>query len=100
MLEIEKLLESLRDSHGPEVERFKDFLNSHDMKNININGKSVSYYCCGNGNRTILTFAGGWGGPELMYDTILGFEKKNRIVVVDISAFNEAEEMCAGINQV
>jgi pimeloyl-ACP methyl ester carboxylesterase len=47
-----------------------------------------------------LTFAGGWGGPELLFDTILGFEEDHRVVVVDVSPFADLDEMSAGVNRV
>jgi len=48
----------------------------------------------------LLTFAGGWGGIELAYETVLGFERRNRVVVVDVSAFDNPEDMGRGINSV
>jgi pimeloyl-ACP methyl ester carboxylesterase len=36
----------------------------------------------------------------MAYETILGFEERNRMVIVDISAFDDPDEMSRGINLV
>ncbi len=100
MLDEKKWLESLDGISETEHKKFKEFLETHRLKQINFEGKSISYYFCGAGETTVLTFAGGWGPPQMIYDLILGLEEKNRIVVIDISAFNDLDDMCNGINQV
>jgi pimeloyl-ACP methyl ester carboxylesterase len=70
------------------------------MKQIEHDGKSIDYMTCGQGSKVILTFAGGWGPPQLGYDTILRFEKTNRIVIVDISPFADTESMYHGVDRV
>ena len=100
MLDEKRLLDSLRDAPEKELERFKDFLNSHTLKQAHHKGQTLDYYCCGKGKKTILTLAGGWGGPELLYDTILGFEKQNTLLAVDISCYADPDLMSEGINHI
>ncbi len=83
-----------------EAARFRSFLETHVEKRVELGGKEIPYIACGTGKRTLLTFAGGWGGVELAYDFVLGFEGRNRVIVVDISAFDDPEEMACGVNLV
>ncbi|OGD27046.1 MAG: hypothetical protein A2Y56_02345 [Candidatus Aminicenantes bacterium RBG_13_63_10] len=92
-----KILEAIS---GTETARFRSFLESHPGKKVEINGKTIPYLACGSGRRTLLTFAGGWGGVELSYDFVLGFEDRNRVIVVDVSAFDDPAEMSRGIDAV
>ena len=100
MLDEKKLLKSLEGVSEKECKRFEDFLAGHTLKEFKSDRGAVPYYLCGEGPRTIMTFAGGWGGPQLIYDTILGFENKNRMIVIDISLFDDPEAMSEGVNQV
>jgi len=100
MLDKQTLLESVKGISESEYAKLQSFLETHSLKNIEVDGKSISYYCCGAGTKTILTFAGGWGPPQMMYDRILGLEGKNRMVVIDISPFDELDDMCNGIDQI
>ncbi|MFA9452822.1 MAG: alpha/beta fold hydrolase [Candidatus Aminicenantaceae bacterium] len=100
MLDEQKLLEALKDSPEKELDRFKAFLDSHTLTEFAGSKGAVPYYMCGEGPKTLMTFAGGWGGPQLLYDTILGFEGGNRVIVIDISTFNEPDAMTSGVNQV
>ena len=100
MLNENKLVRSLENFDGPELERLKDFLAAHSVKHLDFEGRSVEYIHCGKGSNTLLTFAGGWGPPQLLYETILSFEERNRMVVIDITPFTEPEIMCRGINAV
>ncbi len=95
-----QLLSALEGVSRTELERFREFLATHSTSKIEVEGVSVSYCVCGHGDATILTFAGGWGGIELLYETILGFEGRNRMVVIDITPFDDPEQMCAAINHV
>jgi pimeloyl-ACP methyl ester carboxylesterase len=81
-----------------EAARFRSFLETHGEKRLELNGKEIPYMACGEGKRTMLTFAGGWGGVELAYDFILCFKERNRVIVVDISAFDDPQEMGRGVN--
>jgi len=83
-----------------EFVRFRSFLESHREERAEMNGKTIPYLACGSGKRTLLTFAGGWGGVDLVYEFVLGFEARNRVIVIDISAFDDPEEMTRGINLV
>src|SRR4030042_3813260 len=96
----EKSLEVLRKVSPAEFERFEAFLKSHQERRLEEGGKVIPYYSCGMGRMALLTFAGGWGGIELAYETILGFDRGNRVVVVDVSAFDDPDDMGRGINRV
>jgi len=93
-------LEFLRKVSPAESERFQAFLSSHEERRLEADGRTIPYYACGAGRKTLLTFAGGWGGIELAYETVLGFEPRNRVVVVDVSAFDDPETMGRGVNRV
>ena len=100
MLDERKLLKSLKGVSEKELKRFKVFLESHTMKEYSSSNGAIPYYLCGEGSQTIMTFAGGWGGPQLIYDTILGFENKNRMIVIDISLFDNPDAMSEGANRI
>lgn len=100
MIGISELPASLEGKFPTEFARFRDFLASHVEQTVSLDGREIPYCVCGQGARTILTFAGGWGGIEMVYETILRFEGCNRVVVVDISAFDDPDEMNRGINLV
>jgi pimeloyl-ACP methyl ester carboxylesterase len=100
MLDEQKLLESLRGVSDTEYQRFEAFLKSHTMKYVRSENVTIPYYHCGEGPRTILIFAGGWGGPQLVFETILGFERKNRMVVIDVSDFDNPEDFSQAVNMV
>jgi len=92
--------EKLRLVSLAEFERFRAFLRSHQERRLEESGRVIPYYACGTGRMALLTSAGGWGGVELAYETVLGFERRNRVVVVDVSAFDNPEDMGRGINRV
>lgn len=96
----ERSIEVLRKASPAEFERFQAFLKSHQEQRLESEGKVLPYYACGTGQRVLLTFAGGWGGIELAYETVLGFERRNRLVVVDVSAFDDPEDLGRGIDRV
>jgi pimeloyl-ACP methyl ester carboxylesterase len=100
MMNNDKRFEALAEISDIEYKKLRHFLTKHSLKTLEVKGKSIPYYFGGAGKKTILTFAGGWGPPLMLYDRILGLEGNNRIVVVEISAFDDLEEMCDGINQV
>jgi pimeloyl-ACP methyl ester carboxylesterase len=41
----------------------------------------------------VLIFTGGWGGPELAYETILTLEKNHRVIVIDVGSIDQPAEM-------
>jgi pimeloyl-ACP methyl ester carboxylesterase len=94
----ERSLEILKKASAVEFGRFETFLKSHQARRLETRGKALPYYACGTGRMTLLTFAGGWGGIELAYETVLGFESRNRVVVIDVSAFDDPEDLGRGIN--
>jgi pimeloyl-ACP methyl ester carboxylesterase len=100
MLDEKNLLESLKDAPEKELERFKAFLESHTIQEFEGSEGAVPYYMCGEGPKTLMTFAGGWGGPQLLYDTVLGFEGRNRVIVIDVSLYDDADVMTKGVNQI
>jgi len=95
-----ELTESLKRISEKEYQRFRRFHHTHSKKSLHISGNDVFYYSCGCGKPAILTFAGGWGPPEIIYDMILSLEEKNKIIVIDVSPFDDPEDLCRGINRV
>ena len=100
MLDEKKLIRSMEGISDKELTRFRDFVEIHPLKQMDYAGKSIDYMICGKGPKVILTFAGGWGPPHILYDTILGFEKTNRMAVIDISPFADIDSMCQGVDQI
>jgi len=100
MLDEQKLLDSLQGVSDTEYQRFKAFLEAHTMKYLEWHNVTIPYYHCGEGPRTILIFAGGWGGPQLVFETILGFERRNRMLVIDVSDFDNPEDLTQAANSV
>ncbi|MBN2433532.1 MAG: alpha/beta hydrolase [Acidobacteria bacterium] len=96
----EKDLQMLGRVSPAEGARFRLYLESHPVKSLEMNDRTITYLSCGAGRWTLLTFAGGWGGTELAYDFVLGFEDRNRVLVIDIGVFAEPDEMADGINRV
>ena len=93
-------IEKIENLDRREADRFRAFLKTHVEKRLDFEGKSVPYLVCGAGTKTLLTFAGGWGGVDLVYDLVLGLEGRNRVAVIDISAFDDPDEMTCGIDLV
>ena len=100
MLDEKKLIRSLEGISEKELTRFRNFMESHPLKHMEYAGRSIEYMICGQGSKVILTFAGGWGPPYIAYDTILGFEKTNRIVSIEISPFSDPDSMCQGVDSI
>ena len=100
MIEISELPVSLKSKLPAEFSRFRRFLDTHVEQVLAWRGVKIPFCVCGRGNRTLLILAGGWGGIEMLYETILGFEERNRMVIVDISPFDEPVEMSRGIDSV
>jgi pimeloyl-ACP methyl ester carboxylesterase len=100
MIGVSELPRALESESPIEFARFHDFLDTHVEKTLSWGDSEIPYCVCGRGARTILTLAGGWGGIEMLHETILGFEERNRMVIVDISAFDDPDEMIRGIDLV
>ncbi len=83
-----------------ELRRFQDFLDTHPLKYADFEGKSISYYRCGKGEKTILMFSGGHGGPWAGYSSVLGFEDEFQVVVVDFSSLDNLDDFCRCVNHV
>jgi pimeloyl-ACP methyl ester carboxylesterase len=93
----EEDLQSLDKVSAAEAARFRRFLESYRETTVELNGKNIPYRTGGQGRRTLLTFAGGWGGTELAFDLALGLSGRNRVLVIDISAFDDPDEMARGV---
>lgn len=100
MIGISELPVSLKSESPAEFARFQGFLDTHLEQILTWRAVEIPFCVCGRGARTILTLAGGWGGIEMLYETILGFEGHNRMVIVDISPFDDPAEMSQGIDLV
>jgi pimeloyl-ACP methyl ester carboxylesterase len=100
MIDEQSIKKYYADVSQAELKRLQDFLETHEIKQIDVEGKSVKYYSCGKGEQTILTFSGGHSGLETVYETVLGFENDFRMMVVDISLFKSPSEFSQGVNKV
>jgi pimeloyl-ACP methyl ester carboxylesterase len=100
MIDERSIKKYYADVSQAELKRLQEFLETHEIKQIDVEGKSIKYYSCGKGERTILTFSGGHSGLETVYETVLGFENDFRMVVVDISLFINPSEFSQGVNKV
>ncbi len=100
MIQRPDLPETLFEAWPEELARFQDFLAGHDERVLAVDSLEIPYCVCGEGERCLLTFAGGWGGIEILYETILGFEAASRMVVVDITPFRDPESLCRGTDRV
>jgi pimeloyl-ACP methyl ester carboxylesterase len=83
-----------------ELRNFQDFLESHTLKRAEFDQKSICYYCCGNGEKTVLAFSGGHTGPWAVYNFVLGFEREFRVVVVDFSSCEHLDDFSRCVNHV
>jgi pimeloyl-ACP methyl ester carboxylesterase len=83
-----------------ELQRFQDFLATHPINHTSFKGKTVSYLCCGEGEKTMLTFSGGHSGPWAIYGSVQGFEKEFRVIVVDFSSCDNLDDFSACVNHV
>jgi pimeloyl-ACP methyl ester carboxylesterase len=83
-----------------EMRRFQGFLDTHTLKHTEFKGKSISYYCCGSGDKTILAFSGGHTGPWGVYNFALGFEGEFRVAVVDFSLCDSLDDFSQCVNHV
>jgi len=83
-----------------EFARFQAFLASHETTEIEVDGRSIEYSISGEGARCALLLAGGWGGPELAYESILGLEDMCRVLVVDVSGFGDPAGLLRAVHRV
>ena len=98
MIERPDLPQDARARFPAEYARYHEFLATHTERTADSSGQPVPYCVCGDGPRTMLSLAGGFGGVELLYDVVTGLESRNRVVVVDISAFGDPDAMSRGID--
>jgi pimeloyl-ACP methyl ester carboxylesterase len=94
---IKKYFEGISET---ELQRFQDFLATHSLKHTDFEGKSIPYFRCGKGEKTMLTFSGGHSGPWAVYSSVLGFEDEFQIVVVDFSSLDNLDDFCRCVNHV
>jgi len=83
-----------------ELKRFQDFLKTHTLSSIEWGGENIPYFCGGAGERTLLTFSGIHSGPEALYESILAYEDRYRILVVDVSTFRSLDEFNKAANRI
>lgn len=83
-----------------ELQRFQDFLDTHTLKYTEFKGKSIPYYRCGKGEKTVLAFSGGHTGPWGVYNFALGFEDEFQVVVVDFSSCDSLGDFNQCVNHV
>ena len=56
MLDEEKWLKSVKGISENEYAKFQDFLQTHSLKNIEFDGKSISYDHCGSGYYSVIGY--------------------------------------------
>lgn len=100
MIRIDDLTSGLARDMPEEFARFRAFLDTHAERELRFEGHPIGYCDCGSGRHTILLLAGGWGGIELSYETLLALEGDHRLIAVDISAFGDPDAMTRGIDAV
>lgn len=99
-LDAQTIERYFKDISEKELRRFKGFLNTYPLKHTVFKGKSIPYYLCGEGEKTILTFSGGHSGPWAVYSSVLGFEGEFRVVVVDFSSLDNLDDFSRCVNHV
>ncbi|MCP3981174.1 MAG: hypothetical protein GY716_17890, partial [bacterium] len=87
MIDESILQEFYRDVPAAHLDRFRSFLRTHTLEHEKLGGTEVSYYACGRGARTLLTFCGGHSTPYTAWQTIETYEKDHRVLVLDVSGF-------------
>jgi pimeloyl-ACP methyl ester carboxylesterase len=100
MIDESTLQEFYSDVPTTYLDRFRSFLRTHSLERRKFEGTEVSYYACGRGDRTLLTFCGGHSTPDTAWETIETYENEYRIVVLDISGFGTVAALSRGINQI
>ncbi len=102
MLNAETFDKYYKNVSKEEVRVFRDFLDSHPLKQLEFNGQTVEYYCCGKGERTIFFAPGGMGilPPEIGFRYILEFEKKFKVIAPCISNAGGLDELSDQFNRI
>jgi pimeloyl-ACP methyl ester carboxylesterase len=85
---------------GKELQRFQGFLNIHTIKQAEFKERSIPYYYCGKGEKTVLAFSGGHTGPWGVYNFVLGIEDEFQVVVVDFSSCDSLGDFNQCVNHV
>ena len=81
--------EALEGVSRMETERFRQFLRNHPIRETPFGEGDVSFYVGGKGAPTVLIYAGGWGGPELGYETILALEDRHQVIIIDVGDIDQ-----------
>ena len=81
------------------LERFRAFLRSHALQELDVEGIAVPYVDSGRGSRTLVGFCGGHSTPYSAWQTIESFERDYRILVADISGFGTVAHLNRGIDR-
>jgi pimeloyl-ACP methyl ester carboxylesterase len=100
MIDAETLNKFYGDVPDDHLARFRQFLRTHTIETIEVSGREVSYYSCGQGARTLLTFCGGHSTPYTAWETIVAYESECRVIVIDISGFDTVDRQVEGIDRV
>ncbi len=99
-IEAQAIKKYFRGTSEKELCRFQDFLDTHTLKCTEIEEKSIPYYCCGQGEKTVLAFSGGHTGPWGVYNFVHEFEREFRVVVVDFSSCASLDDFSRCVNHV
>jgi pimeloyl-ACP methyl ester carboxylesterase len=84
---------ALEEISRTEAESYAAFLHGHPIQTIRIKERDVAFCLSGKGEPAVLIFAGGWGGPELSYETILALEDGHRVIVIDTDSISRPSEL-------
>lgn len=84
---------SLEGISRSETAKFADFLRRHPVQEIRLKERDVAFSLSGTGEPAVLIFAGGWGGPDLVYETTLALEDRHRVIVIDAGSISRPSEL-------
>jgi len=100
MIDESTLQRFYSDVPAAHLDRFRRFLRTHSLERVKLDGTEVSYYACGRGVQTLLTFCGGHSTPYTAWETIETYENEYRVVVIDISGFGTGAALSRGVNHI
>jgi pimeloyl-ACP methyl ester carboxylesterase len=85
-----------------EIEKYREFTQTHQRKRLNRNGQEVEYLAGGKGDMTILLPPGGFGilPPEYGFRSILHFEQNYKVIAPDVRGVSSLDEVCELLNRI
>jgi pimeloyl-ACP methyl ester carboxylesterase len=77
----------------------REFRNTHPLKQIDVNGIPLRYYCSGEGETGLLIFHGAAVNAEFLYKRILDFEKHFKVIAPNIGGFKTMDDFSRAIGK-